>query len=995
MTLAWDPVSDPDGNDIAYYDVRRDGTSVGHTSSTQLTVTGLAPGTSSQYEVQPVDADQRRPTSCTPITFAPPARQDQCPTPRPLGSGVSVGSFLYCQVAIAANPTDFAIAWSDSSGLYFQRFQPDGRPRSAKVLVTPGDGYTSWYGPGLVWNGNGYGIAWATNGAFSFAKLNGDGAMITAPVSLVTAASPSQFLNFPIGLAWNGSKYGAVWEDYRNNATTGSDVYAAIVNADGTVGMADIVVTNAAGNQRQPSIVWSPYAGRFVVAYGNEAPTTPDTIETVRIDPTAGTADLPSTVIAPPAGGAYRPSLACDGYYLGLTWQDTRTGGSQIFYDLLPPSGSSAYYLHILLTQKNNSGYNSHLVSAGAGAGSGNFDAVWNDTRDGTSRIYFQKVLYGYYPSDENVAVSPAAFGLQLPRLGISSTGMLVASPQVSPYGPGALYTLGCVSDATPPTCPTNLAAQVSGSTSVQLSWSAGSDTDSGVDRYVVVRNGIDVGQTTQTTFTDTVVAGATYAYSVQPVNWAGVRNTTCDQSVSATTAPIAGSCVQPTPGAPSQPLGGARVNHGNPIVWNGSSFATLWKDEGDGNLYFEKLYLDGRVIAGSKVTVATGLDTIVSYGPSMVWNGAGYGVAWYDDGTKLVWFQRLDTGGVPLGSPTQASSSAQTTTYYALESTIGLAWSGSGYAVVWNDGRSSGTSGADILATLLKSDGTIDGPSGVWHDIVVSSDPANQYLPVVIWSRFDGSGRYFVAWQDNTPGVPSSIYGARINPADGTVSARIPLVTTGNVFGAGEPTLLSAESSTTGLGLAWVDARDWDTSNAIYFVRLGVSGGRATGDVRISKDSINAYHPRLLWNGAEFGVLWNDSHTGVSEIWYDRIDGNGNPVSQPVQVTNGAEQHLPRGAWGGRASSSPRTRTTGTPAGPTSSPAWAAPSTRRRRAVPATCSSTTSPARRRPFPGARRGIPKAGSPSTCSTGRTSSSSEPPRRSTPTRGSPRRARTTT
>jgi chitodextrinase len=85
------------------------------------------------------------------------------------------------------------------------------------------------------------------------------------------------------------------------------------------------------------------------------------------------------------------------------------------------------------------------------------------------------------------------------------------------------------VPDTTPPTTPGNLTATASGHTKVDLSWGASTDSGSGLKTYQVIRDGIVIAETTNTTYSDTtVVAGQTYQYTVYAVDKA---NNTSDAS--------------------------------------------------------------------------------------------------------------------------------------------------------------------------------------------------------------------------------------------------------------------------------------------------------------------------------------------------------------------------------------------------------------------------------------------------------------------------------
>ncbi|HWU42323.1 MAG TPA: hypothetical protein VN132_02755 [Bdellovibrio sp.] len=84
-----------------------------------------------------------------------------------------------------------------------------------------------------------------------------------------------------------------------------------------------------------------------------------------------------------------------------------------------------------------------------------------------------------------------------------------------------------------PPTAPTNLAAKIQTTvgkgkkgvttTSVVVSFQA-SSSPAGIGSYKIYRNGVSVGSTTSTSYSDsgTVAGGGTYTYTVQPVDKTG-----------------------------------------------------------------------------------------------------------------------------------------------------------------------------------------------------------------------------------------------------------------------------------------------------------------------------------------------------------------------------------------------------------------------------------------------------------------------------------------
>jgi hypothetical protein len=83
----------------------------------------------------------------------------------------------------------------------------------------------------------------------------------------------------------------------------------------------------------------------------------------------------------------------------------------------------------------------------------------------------------------------------------------------------------------------------------------------------------------------------------------------------------------------------------------------------------------------------------------------------------------------------------------------------GNNYLVVWSDGRDSGTSGFDIYAAFISSDGTTS------EEIPIETGSGDQMFPKVKWN----GTHYLVAWEDwkdrNPPSsFKVSIYGKRVH---------------------------------------------------------------------------------------------------------------------------------------------------------------------------------------------------------------------------------------
>lgn len=347
----------------------------------------------------------------------------------------------------------------------------------------------------------------------------------------------------------------------------------------------------------------------------------------------------------------------------------------------------------------------------------------------------------------------------------------------------------------------------------------------------------------------------------------------------------IVPTCPAPQVLSPLQVVGGVTSTNRTQVAWSGREYAVAWAETGAVKL--RRYFADGTPAAPA-VTLYAG--QIYAAAPvALVWNGTGYAAAWsgYATSSYQIFFQLFSALGTPQGSPLQISSVGSPSSSSALNVT--LAWSGSGYAAVWDDGRTSGTTGQDIYATLLDSSGAIAG-GGTLHDIAICKAEDDQFCPSVVWSS--GAGCYQVAWEDYRSGSRFEIWVAQLRTTGSVVS---PL---GIVSGAGSSFFPVLASNGSGAGLVWYDSRDGNIE--VYFTRLAINGAKIGGDVRLTSDANASYMPRVVWTGAEYGVVWYDGRTSTSEIWFQRVSAAGAAVGANLQVTTTGGAETPEIAFAG-----------------------------------------------------------------------------------------------
>lgn len=87
--------------------------------------------------------------------------------------------------------------------------------------------------------------------------------------------------------------------------------------------------------------------------------------------------------------------------------------------------------------------------------------------------------------------------------------------------------------DATPPSAPTNVHMALTQDLDIELSWDEVTDSESGVKKYTIYRDNVQIGTAEGTTYTDnSVEVGETYQYSISATNGAGLEG---DKSESTT----------------------------------------------------------------------------------------------------------------------------------------------------------------------------------------------------------------------------------------------------------------------------------------------------------------------------------------------------------------------------------------------------------------------------------------------------------------------------
>jgi len=776
------------------------------------------------------------------ISEAPPEPEGYadhiCDTPQNLTGSVRIGyhpNDSQTRLSIVWDGGAYGVAFlgSSTSHVFFARVAADGTVLLPARDISSVTTYAH-YNPIIAWSGTEYGIASAAdisgNTEIYFHRLSSEGAVLTT-LRVTTAAGTS---NYP-SLAWRGgtdTEWAIVWEDSR---TTVSDIYLARVDADGTKLGSDIQITNDAGASYRPTLAWSGGTYCGVTWYDTRTTGTDIYFALLGMGGKSGS----DIQITSNASYSYEPSIAWTGTCYGIAWYDDRTTAYDLYFTRVTEAGGKLGG-DVQITSDAGQSLFPNLAWTGS-----EFGVAWQDSRDGETEIYFARISAAGAKVGSDMRLTADGTASSKPALAFGTLGYGVLYPATTSLD--TLFVgLGCHADTTPPGCPSNLQAVAAGS-GAALTWRAGVDTETEVAFHRVYRNNAPLALTTASTYTDPGPAPGA-VYEVTAVNANGRESAGCPT-------------VQPVPagGECGLPIGTDSVIRDQPsqsyypqMVWAGGSFGVVWSDlrHGNSEVYFARVAPDGTLLGMEvRVTEAAG----ESYLGSLVWTGTEYGLAWQDqrDGNYEIYFARLAADGTKIGSDVRITNDGASA---FTSETPSMVWTGSEYGVAWSDNR-SGT--YEIYFARISAAGVKIGSDTA----ITTLDGVQSNAPSLAWL----GSEYGLAWTDWRLG-PTEIYFTRVS-SSGVKQGGDIQVTSGGANSAA-PNLVAGSL---GYGLVW---HNWTGVYRSYFTILSSAGAKQTPETLLS--DLPAVRPKLVWTGGEFGVVWSSSTSWDSDLYYAAVSSGG-----------------------------------------------------------------------------------------------------------------------
>jgi len=347
----------------------------------------------------------------------------------PDGFVIAAGDSAQVSPAIGCDGTCFLVAWCDVSGLpasfgiWGVRISPEGSVLDTAIAMSGTAGH-SQLAPFVGFGGANYLVVWqdersATGEPDVYGTRVAPGGTVLDPSGLlITKSSRSQFS--PV-IGCDGTDFLVVWEDDRNGCT---DIYGARVTPSGDVlDPTGIAIAQAPGWQYDPVLAFD--GSDYLVVWQDYRNSLDDPdIYGARVTPEGAVLDPTGIAISDAPNRQYHPALAFGGGNYLVIWQDYRNESYDLYGTRVDTDGNVLNTDGIVICQAVNWQCRPVMTFDGA-----NFFAVWEDYRNtpGLPDVYGARIKTDGTVLDSNgLAITQAQNGQYDPAIAFDGTNLLV-----------------------------------------------------------------------------------------------------------------------------------------------------------------------------------------------------------------------------------------------------------------------------------------------------------------------------------------------------------------------------------------------------------------------------------------------------------------------------------------------------------------------------------------------------------------------------------------
>ncbi len=302
----------------------------------------------------------------------------------------------------------------------------------------------------------------------------------------------------------------------------------------------------------------------------------------------------------------------------------------------------------------------------------------------------------------------------------------------------------------------------------------------------------------------------------------------------------------------------------------------------GDGSLGGDG---DGGVTVDARAMLSPPLpvtDTGAAAGcPSLLWTGSEWAVAWQDTRDGLageVYFTRLDASGSKLAADLRVTNDVNHT------GCPSLAWTGSQYFVAFDDDRFGNY---EILGQVIDASGALVGSA-----IRITNDNSASTQPSVAWNGSD----FDLAWVD-ARGVNYEIHYALLSASGAVMTGPTIVSGTGDYFTCC-PNVVETSS---GAALVWNDHSSTTDVWLAQVVGGAVKYAKSIGNVDFQPGGLGEVQPALAWSGSELVAAWDVQAPSFTDVFtFHVIDlAGGTAAASPTYTLQAIYPVLAAGPGG------------------------------------------------------------------------------------------------
>ena len=320
----------------------------------------------------------------------------------PAGIAIHTGLRSDWYPSIAFGGTNYFIAWChQDSTITGSLLSPDGILIGAPVHID--DSPTPRFSR-VIFNGTNFLISWEdiylAQARLHCKRVSNEGNLIDSTAIVVSNACSRP------AVAFDGTNHLAVWMDYRTELTTYSEIFGSRINQNGNViDTSGFLISKYINPQNTPAVafdgtnylvVWQDYRNVTTTGYD---------IYGARVAPDGSILDPAGFVICNAESHQWQPSVAFDGTNYLVTWDDQRNFSHKIYGTRISTSGIVLDTAGIEISIGSGQKYNPALAFDGT-----NYFVVWEDGRDGT----YDLDIYGTRVSQDGTVLDPDGINLFL-----------------------------------------------------------------------------------------------------------------------------------------------------------------------------------------------------------------------------------------------------------------------------------------------------------------------------------------------------------------------------------------------------------------------------------------------------------------------------------------------------------------------------------------------------------------------------------------------------